>query len=115
MSKKVVLVTGVAGLLGSRLADWIINNTDYKVVGVDDLSGGYIENIPKGVKFYKFDLKSLNRVDSLFDAINVKDNKRPKKDKEIWKVLVFSTITFMIYTMTEHNNIGYKPNGWNGK
>ena len=47
MSKKVVLVTGVAGLLGSRLADWIINNTDYKVVGVDDLSGGYIENIPK--------------------------------------------------------------------
>ena len=67
MSKKVVLVTGVAGLLGSRLADWIINNTDYKVVGVDDLSGGYIENIPKGVKFYKFDLKSLNRVDSLFE------------------------------------------------
>tara|TARA_R100001163_G_scaffold44355_1_gene33478 strand:- start:3194 stop:3445 length:252 start_codon:yes stop_codon:yes gene_type:complete len=53
--------------------------------------------------------------DSLFDAINVKDNKRPKKDKEIWKVLVFSTITFMIYTMTEHNNIEYKPNGWNGK
>lgn len=66
MSKKIVLVTGVAGLLGSRLADWIINNTDYKVVGVDDLSGGYIENIPKGVKFYKFDLKSLNRVDKLF-------------------------------------------------
>ena len=53
--------------------------------------------------------------DSLFDAININDNKRPKKDKEIWKVLVFSTITFMIYTMTEHNNIGYKPNGWNGK
>jgi UDP-glucose 4-epimerase len=66
MSKKTVLVTGVAGLLGSRLADWIINNTDYKVIGVDDLSGGYIENIPKGVKFYKFDLKSLNRIDKLF-------------------------------------------------
>jgi UDP-glucose 4-epimerase len=40
MSKK-VLITGVAGLLGSRLADWIIENKpEYKVVGIDDLSGG---------------------------------------------------------------------------
>lgn len=53
--------------------------------------------------------------DSLFEAINIQDNKRPKKDKQIWKVLVFSTITFMIYTMIEYNNIEYKPNGWNGK
>jgi len=53
--------------------------------------------------------------DSLFDAINIQDNKRPKKDKQIWKVLVFSTVTFMIYAMVEHNNIGYKPNGWDGR
>ena len=53
--------------------------------------------------------------DSLFDAINIQDNKRPKKDKQIWKVLVFSTVTFIIYTMVEHNNIGYKPNGWDGR
>ena len=53
--------------------------------------------------------------DSLFEAINIQDNKRPKKDKQIWKVLVFSTVTFMIYTMVEHNNIGYKPNGWDGR
>ena len=45
MSKK-VLITGVAGLLGSRLADWIIENKpEYKVVGIDDLSGGFEENI----------------------------------------------------------------------
>mgnify|MGYP003122780123 CR=1 FL=1 len=53
---KTVLITGVAGLLGSRLADWIIENTDYKVVGIDDLSGGFKENIDKKVKFYKQDL-----------------------------------------------------------
>ena len=30
--KKTVLITGVAGLLGSRLADWIIENKpEYKV------------------------------------------------------------------------------------
>ena len=62
-----ILITGVAGLLGSRLAEWILKNTDNQVIGIDDLSGGYVENIPKGVKFYKFDLKSLNRVDSLFN------------------------------------------------
>ena len=65
MEKK-VLITGVAGLLGSRLASWIIENTDYKVVGIDDLSGGYVENIPSGVEFFKFDLKELNRIDKLF-------------------------------------------------
>ena len=58
MNKK-ILITGVAGLLGSRLADWIIKNTEYKVIGIDDMSGGYIENVPNGVKLYKFDLKEL--------------------------------------------------------
>tara|TARA_R110002050_G_scaffold36264_1_gene90964 strand:- start:13975 stop:14973 length:999 start_codon:yes stop_codon:yes gene_type:complete len=62
-----ILITGVAGLLGSRLADWILSNTNHEVVGVDDLSGGYVENIPEKVKFYKFDLKELDRVNSLFE------------------------------------------------
>ena len=65
MNKK-ILITGVAGLLGSRLADWIIKNTEYKVIGIDDMSGGYIENVPNGVKLYKFDLKELDRVKDLF-------------------------------------------------
>ena len=36
---KTILITGVAGLLGSRLADWLIENTNHSIVGVDDLSG----------------------------------------------------------------------------
>ena len=55
MNKK-ILITGVAGLLGSRLADWIIENTNYKVIGIDDLSGGYQENIHPEVTFYKLNL-----------------------------------------------------------
>ena len=36
-----VLITGVAGLLGSRLADWILENKPgTEVWGIDDLSGG---------------------------------------------------------------------------
>jgi UDP-glucose 4-epimerase len=53
---KTVLITGVAGLLGSRLADWIIETTEYKVIGVDDLSGGFKKNVNKQVKFYKQDI-----------------------------------------------------------
>ena len=61
-----ILITGTAGLLGSRLAEWIINNTDHQVIGIDDLSGGYIENIPKGVDFHKFNLTDLHALDGLF-------------------------------------------------
>ena len=61
-----ILITGVAGLLGSRLADWILENTDNEVIGVDDLSGGYIENVNSKVKFYKFDLVDLNEVEGVF-------------------------------------------------
>lgn len=52
-----ILITGVAGLLGSRLADWILeNDLDVTVIGIDNLSGGYVENINSRVKFYKLDL-----------------------------------------------------------
>jgi UDP-glucose 4-epimerase len=53
-----ILITGVAGLMGARMADWIIENTPHKVVGIDNLSGGYKSNIHKKVKFYHFDLST---------------------------------------------------------
>ena len=64
MSKN-VLITGVAGLLGSRLADWIVENKpEYKIIGIDDLSGGFKENINSKVNFYAHDLVTgdLNQV-----------------------------------------------------
>ena len=52
-----VLITGVAGLLGSRLADWIIENKpEVEVIGIDDLSGGYEENINPKVNFWQMNL-----------------------------------------------------------
>ena len=62
---KTVLITGVAGLLGSRLADWIVENQpEYKIIGIDDLSGGYKENINPQVKFY-----NINLHDPVLDTI----------------------------------------------
>lgn len=61
-----VLITGVAGLLGSRLADWLVENKpDVNVIGIDDLSGGYKENVNDKVKFYNTNLVT-DSLDSIF-------------------------------------------------
>jgi len=62
-----ILITGIAGLLGSRLADWIITNTSHTVVGIDDLSGGYLENIPDKCKFYQENITNLNSIKNIFE------------------------------------------------
>ena len=53
-----ILITGVAGLLGARLADHIINTTNNTVIGIDNLSGGYRENVNSECIFYEKDLVS---------------------------------------------------------
>ncbi len=52
-----VLVTGVAGFIGSNLADRLIKE-GYPVIGVDNLAYGVKAQIPKGVKFHKADIRS---------------------------------------------------------
>ena len=64
-----ILITGIAGLLGSRLADWIISNTDCQVIGIDNLSGGFAENVNKKAKFYNIDL-AHGDIESVFKAHN---------------------------------------------
>ena len=46
------LITGNAGLLGSNLADYILDSTDWMVYGVDDMSGGYENNIDSRVNHH---------------------------------------------------------------
>ena len=64
---KSILITGVAGLVGSRMADWIIENKpEYEVVGIDNLFGGYIENVNNSVVFYKREL-ATDDISDIFD------------------------------------------------
>lgn len=52
-----ILITGVAGLIGSRLSDYIIKTyPNVYVVGMDDLSGGYKENVNSKVEFWQMNL-----------------------------------------------------------
>ena len=65
-----ILITGVAGLLGARLADWLAENTNHDIIGVDDLSGGYIDNVHRKVAFHQFDLADNSKLEKLFAATN---------------------------------------------
>jgi UDP-glucose 4-epimerase len=56
-----ILITGVAGLLGSRLADYIIENQpQVHIVGIDDMSGGYRENVNSKVELWEMNLVNGN-------------------------------------------------------
>lgn len=55
MHKKVV-VTGVAGFVGSNLAKHLLNR-GYTVVGIDNLTAGTLENVDPRVNFHKTDIR----------------------------------------------------------
>lgn len=64
-----VLITGVAGFVGSNLADRLVKE-GYPIVGVDDLSAGILEQVPEEVDFRKVDIRS-GEMASLMKGIDV--------------------------------------------
>jgi UDP-glucose 4-epimerase len=69
---KTILITGACGLLGSRVAKYIIENKEgYNLILLDDFSGGIKENINfiknyKNIKFYDYNLKEEEKVNLIF-------------------------------------------------
>ncbi len=49
-----VVVTGIAGLLGSHVARKLLDQ-GHEVVGIDNLRGGYLPNVPIGAEFHEVD------------------------------------------------------------
>eukprot|EP00665_Eupelagonemidae_sp_cell47_P001152 gene1152-2366_t len=64
--KRKVLVTGAAGFIGSHVAEYTSKVLGFETVGVDDLSGGFLRNVPDGVTFVDVDLKEPHDVAALF-------------------------------------------------
>lgn len=55
-----IVITGVAGFIGSNLADRLLAE-GYRVVGVDDLSSGSASQIPRRVEFHELDVRDLGQ------------------------------------------------------
>lgn len=67
--KERILITGAAGLIGSNLCRWLILNTDYHIIGVDDMSGGYPINMPVESERYHFiqgNITDMTHMDLVF-------------------------------------------------
>lgn len=52
-----ILITGVAGFIGSNLADRLLEE-GHRVVGIDNLAYGVREQIPDRVEFHEIDIRS---------------------------------------------------------
>jgi UDP-glucose 4-epimerase len=54
-----VLVTGIAGFLGSHLAERLLQ-MGHEVVGCDSLLGGELVNVPPDAEFHQYDCRDFN-------------------------------------------------------
>jgi UDP-glucose 4-epimerase len=69
-----IFVSGIAGFLGSHVADRMLS-LGHEVVGADTLIGGYLDNVPRGAEFHQRDVgdfdamvRILNRCEVVFHA-----------------------------------------------
>ncbi len=68
--KEKIFITGIAGFLGSHLADRLIKE-GYTVFGCDNLLGGYYDNVPEDVDFKQVDCKYLNTMKNALKNIDI--------------------------------------------
>ena len=60
-----ILVTGAAGFIGSHVCRHLLK-AKHQVVGLDDLSGGFRDYVPDGVKFVEGSITNTDLVKKLF-------------------------------------------------
>lgn len=71
MSKKVIFISGVAGFLGSHLADRLVKQ-GHRVIGCDSLvHGGELENVSPSIEFHVQDVRDFPKMKKLLSKVDV--------------------------------------------
>lgn len=65
-----IFITGIAGFLGSHLADAMLAE-GHEVIGNDTLIGGYLDNVPKGAAFHQVDCNDLEKMTELMKGVDI--------------------------------------------
>ena len=65
-----ILITGVAGFLGSHLAEKL-SVLGHEIVGVDNMTGGYKDNVPKNIEFHNIDCCDFEKVKKVMKGIQI--------------------------------------------
>lgn len=65
-----IFITGVAGFLGSHIADAMLSD-GHEVAGCDTLIGGYLENVPARVNFYQEDCCDVDKMKELLKGVDI--------------------------------------------
>lgn len=65
-----IFITGVAGFLGSHLADRMLA-LGHEVIGNDNLLGGYVDNVDDRVELYNVDCCDRNMMSEIMQGCNI--------------------------------------------
>jgi UDP-glucose 4-epimerase len=70
VTQKRIFITGVAGFLGSHLADAFLAD-GHSVAGCDNMIGGYLDNVPTGVEFHQADCNDFPRMKEYLNGVDI--------------------------------------------
>lgn len=65
-----IFISGIAGFLGSHIADAMLA-AGHEVVGVDNLIGGYLDNVPTAARFHQADCQYLSTMSRLMEGVDI--------------------------------------------